>query len=64
MHSTYSCDRNLAAESDARYGSFDFGAAHAEAPPDLADVLANNESLPFRRRGYERDAMLRCDQSD
>eukprot|EP00935_MAST-01C_sp_MAST-1C-sp1_P002593 g2593.t1 len=41
-------------ESDARYGSFDFRAAHAEAPNDLQQLLDNTESLPFRRRGYER----------
>ena len=39
-------------ESDARYGSFDFRAAHEEAPHDLQQLLDNNESLPFRRRGY------------
>ena len=47
------------AESDARYGSFDFRAAHAEAPTDLQDLLDQHESLPFRRRGYERDGMLK-----
>ena len=38
-------------ESDARYGGFDFRAAHEVAPPDLQELLDNNESLPFRRRG-------------
>ena len=47
-------------ESDARYGSFDFRAAHAAAPIDLQQLLDNTESLPFRRRGYERDGMLKC----
>ena len=47
------------AESDARYGGFDFRAAHEAAPADLRDLLDNTESLPFRRRGYERDGMLR-----
>ena len=47
------------AESDARYGGFDFRAAHAEADADLRELLDNTESLPFRRRGYERDGMLR-----
>ena len=47
------------AESDARFGSFDFRAAHAEADADLRELLDNTESLPFRRRGYERDGMLR-----
>ena len=46
-------------ESDARYGGFDFCAAHEGAPTDLQELLDNNESLPFRRRGYERDGMLR-----
>ena len=46
-------------ESDARYGSFDFRAAHAAAPADLQELLDQHESLPFRRRGYERDGMLK-----
>ena len=46
-------------ESDARYGGFDFRAAHEAAPADLRELLDNTESLPFRRRGYERDGMLR-----
>ena len=49
----------MLAESDARYGGFDFRAAHAESPSDLQQLLDNTESLPFRRRGYERDGMLR-----
>ena len=49
----------LPAESDARYGGFDFRAAHEAAPADLRELLDNTESLPFRRRGYERDGMLR-----
>ena len=47
-------------ESDARHGGFDFRAAHEESPADLRELLDNTESLPFRRRGYERDGMLRC----
>eukprot|EP00935_MAST-01C_sp_MAST-1C-sp1_P001632 g1632.t1 len=46
-------------ESDARFGSYDFRAAHAKAAPDLQRLLDSNESLPFRRRGYERDGMLK-----
>ena len=33
------------AESDARYGSFDFRAAHAGAPADLQELLDQHESL-------------------
>ena len=46
-------------ESDALFGSFDFRAAHAAAPADLQELLDQHESLPFRRRGYERDGMLK-----
>eukprot|EP00935_MAST-01C_sp_MAST-1C-sp1_P001599 g1599.t1 len=46
-------------EADARYGAFDFHGAYSEAPPDLKELLDSHESLPFRRRGYERDGMLR-----
>ena len=53
------CSLSLLAESDARYGGFDFRAAHAAAAPDLQQLLDNTESLPFRRRGYERDGMLK-----
>jgi hypothetical protein len=45
-------------ESDPRFGSFDFGKAGSTAPADLKDMLDSHESLPFRRRGYERDGML------
>jgi hypothetical protein len=48
----------LVHESDPRFGAFEFRAAREKAPPDLQDVLDNHESLPFRRRGYERDGML------
>ena len=48
-----------ATESDARFGSFDFRAAHEAAPADLQQLLDGTESLPFRRRGYERDGMLK-----
>ena len=47
------------AESDARYGGFDLRTSHEAAPADLRELLDNTESLPFRRRGYERDGMLR-----
>jgi hypothetical protein len=45
-------------ESDPRFGSFDFGKAGSTAPADLKEMLNSHESLPFRRRGYERDGML------
>jgi hypothetical protein len=45
-------------ESDPRFRSFDFGKAGSTAPADLKKMLDNHESLPFRRRGYERDGML------
>jgi hypothetical protein len=45
-------------ESDPRFGFFDFGKAGSTAPADLKEMLDNHESLPFRRRGYERDGML------
>jgi hypothetical protein len=45
-------------ESDPRFRSFDFGKAGSTAPADLKEMLDNHESLPFRRRGYERDGML------
>ena len=32
-------------ESDARFRSYDFRAAHAAAEPDLQQLLDNNESL-------------------
>ena len=48
----------LVHESDPRFGAFDFRSAREKAPADLQDVLDNHESLPFRRRGYERDGML------
>jgi hypothetical protein len=48
----------LVHESGPRFGAFDFRAAREGAPPDLQDMLNNHESLPFRRRGYERDCML------
>ena len=35
----------LCHEADARFNSFDFRAAHAEAPPDLQQLLDDHESL-------------------
>jgi hypothetical protein len=48
----------LVHESDPRFGAFDFASAYSTAPGDLKEMLGNHESLPFRRRGYERDGML------
>jgi hypothetical protein len=45
-------------ESDARFGAYDFYAEQMAAPADLKFLTDAYESLPFRRRGYERDAML------
>jgi hypothetical protein len=45
-------------ESDARFGAYDFYGEQIKAPEDLKFLTEANESLPFRRRGYERDAML------
>ena len=41
-------------ESDARYGSFDFRAAHDEAASDLQALLDNNESL-VRKDRFHRE---------
>jgi hypothetical protein len=48
----------LVHESDPRFGAFDFGYAYATSPEDLKQMISNHESLPFRRRGCERDGML------
>jgi hypothetical protein len=45
----------LVHESDPRFGAFDFGSAYATAPEDLKEMISNNESLPFRRRGYDSE---------
>jgi hypothetical protein len=45
-------------ESDARFGAYDFYEEQTKAPEDLKFLTDAHESLPFRRRGYERDAML------
>ena len=38
---------------------FDFQKEPGDAPDDLKCLLEDYESLPFRRRGYERDALLK-----
>ena len=45
-------------ETDPRFGHFCFSADKAAAPTDLQALLDDCESLPFRRREYERQAML------
>eukprot|EP00935_MAST-01C_sp_MAST-1C-sp1_P002154 g2154.t1 len=46
-------------ESDSRKsGEYDFDVEREKAPSDLAELLDSHESLAFRRRGYERDALL------
>eukprot|EP00935_MAST-01C_sp_MAST-1C-sp1_P002801 g2801.t1 len=45
-------------ESDARHGAYDFYAEQMAAPEDLKHLTDKYESLAFRRRGYERDALL------
>jgi hypothetical protein len=49
---------HLPPQLDPRFGAFDFAAAYSTAPDDLKTMISNHESLPFRRRGYERDGML------
>ena len=41
-----------------RFGSYDFYSENLKSPEDLQALTSLHESLPFRRRGYERDAML------
>lgn len=44
-------------ETGARHGAFDFAEA-AEAPVDVAELLETHESLPWRRRRFEQEAIL------
>ena len=39
-------------------GAFDFAREVREAPEFLQDLLMNHESLPWRRRAFERQALL------
>eukprot|EP00935_MAST-01C_sp_MAST-1C-sp1_P001654 g1654.t1 len=48
----------LVHECDDRHSPFHFSADRELAPPHLRCVLDDIESIAFRRRGYERDAML------
>lgn len=45
-------------ETDTRHGAFNFQEELAQAPEDIQEVVRNTESLPWRRRGYEREAMF------
>ena len=44
-------------ETDSRHGAFDFAEAEG-APAAIAEMLATHESLPWRRRRFEQDAIL------
>jgi hypothetical protein len=46
-------------ETDSRHGEFDFGGGISEAPDDLKFLLEDQESVPWRRRQWERDHVLR-----
>ena len=52
----------LVHEEDARHGKFEFSEWAESAPEDLKGVLNGIESLPFRRRGYERESMLQVSE--
>ena len=52
-------DGRCVAESDARYGAFDFRTAYEEAPDDLREVLDNYESL-VRERSKRVFARFTC----
>ena len=52
--------RILIHESDVRHNPYDFCAEAESAPPDLKLLTIENESMAFRRRGYERDALLQA----
>jgi hypothetical protein len=45
-------------EEDSRHGKFDFGKEAASTPDDLKFVFDEFESIPYRRREWERRAML------
>lgn len=45
-------------EEDERHGKCDFGKEAGLAPDDLKPMLANNESIPWRRRNFEQDGVL------
>lgn len=45
-------------EQDARFHAVDFAKEKAAAPGDLKKVFDDVESVPWRRRAFERDAVL------
>jgi hypothetical protein len=45
-------------ETDTVKGLFDFGAEKQAAPEDLRSILDDIESIAYRRRDHERNAML------
>ena len=46
------------AETEGAHGRVDFGAERAAAPEHLRSVLDDIESIAYRRRDHERNAML------
>ena len=46
-------------ETDDRHHAFDFSADEVQqAPADVSEIFMTHESLPFRRRRFEQDAIL------
>ena len=45
-------------EADERHSPFNFGKEVAEAPAWLQEVVQSHESLPWRRRNFERKGVL------
>ena len=45
-------------EQDIRHGAFDFALEVEAAPEWIQQLLENHESLPWRRRAFERQAVL------
>ena len=47
-----------AAATDQRFHAYDFATEKHGAPDDLKDLVDSIESIPWRRRDFERRAML------
>ena len=45
-------------EADERHHPFNFGKELEEAPAWIQDVVQSHESLPWRRRNFERKGIL------